>query len=331
MNKVKPYIPVLIINAKQPLEPVINKQEYIIAFRLDAVGDAVSRRNIELLIKGNCPFIVLVNPAYHADNGQMVETFELIELCLFSKSYFRIANIPVIAFEAAGDAGMNAWTGIAGAANPVMPAHRLAPEMLIPHLQQQGWSSVHQWTLSSGLSFREQIRGKKTPPLLLNHIDFDEQFLRENFFLNPSYLGDYIFFNGGPDDAHPTDDAPGNSNFTNSSMALEQGFHQLCLPTIGNNHLWEVSLREYLAAKNSVSELSKKNNMLQEMLNNAETTITLIKDTYKKDYHRLFKWYHKEYEMLPLWYKRFGHLIKAFKGQRSFRSLFDGSNRKYAD
>lgn len=28
-------------------------------------------------------------------------------------------------------------------------------------------------------------------------------------------------------------------------------------------------------------------------------------------------WYHKEYEVLPLWFKRFGHIIKLIKGQRT--------------
>jgi hypothetical protein len=33
-------------------------------------------------------------------------------------------------------------------------------------------------------------------------------------------------------------------------------------------------------------------------------------------------WYNKEYEVLPLWYKRFGHIIKVMKGKRSFKSLY---------
>jgi hypothetical protein len=34
------------------------------------------------------------------------------------------------------------------------------------------------------------------------------------------------------------------------------------------------------------------------------------------------QWYDKEYETLPLWYKRFGHLVKVMRGKRSFKSLF---------
>lgn len=33
-------------------------------------------------------------------------------------------------------------------------------------------------------------------------------------------------------------------------------------------------------------------------------------------------WYKKEYEILPLWYKRFGHIIKVAKGKRTLKSLF---------
>ncbi|HTI07080.1 MAG TPA: hypothetical protein VL832_00955 [Puia sp.] len=310
MNKVRPYIPVLIVDGKVPsLKPLTDKQEYIIALKLDAAGDANSLRNIQRLIKGNTPFFVLVEIDCQADTDKTVETFELIELCLFSKNYFRISNIPVIAFDRT-DGG-----SVTGTWDTALPANRLVPEGLIPHLQQQGWPAIHQWLLPSGLSFQEQIRGKKTPPLLVDTVDFEESFLRDNFFPNPSYLGDYIFFRN-------------SGKFT--AERIEQEFYRLCLSTIGNNQLWEVSFREYLSVKNSFSELSKKNNMLQEMLNNAETTISLIKDSYKKDYHRLFKWYHKEYEVLPLWYKRFGHLIKVFMGQRSFKSLFNGSERKYA-
>jgi glycosyltransferase involved in cell wall biosynthesis len=34
------------------------------------------------------------------------------------------------------------------------------------------------------------------------------------------------------------------------------------------------------------------------------------------------KWYHDEYEVLPLWYKRFGHIIKVVNGKRTLKSLF---------
>jgi len=43
------------------------------------------------------------------------------------------------------------------------------------------------------------------------------------------------------------------------------------------------------------------------------------------------EWYHYEYEILPLWYKRFGHIIKVIMGKRTFRSLFNDNVKKYKD
>jgi len=37
---------------------------------------------------------------------------------------------------------------------------------------------------------------------------------------------------------------------------------------------------------------------------------------------KTLQWYEDQYEVLPLWYKRFGHIIKVFMGKRSFKSLF---------
>lgn len=43
----------------------------------------------------------------------------------------------------------------------------------------------------------------------------------------------------------------------------------------------------------------------------------------------LQNYYTNEYEILPLWYKRFGHLLKVISGKRSFRSLFTDKEKKY--
>ena len=43
------------------------------------------------------------------------------------------------------------------------------------------------------------------------------------------------------------------------------------------------------------------------------------------------KWYHNEYEILPLWYKRFGHIIKVITRQKKIPSLFSDQVKKYND
>jgi hypothetical protein len=42
-------------------------------------------------------------------------------------------------------------------------------------------------------------------------------------------------------------------------------------------------------------------------------------------------YYTREYEILPLWYKRFGHILKVLTGKRTFRSLFRDNVKKYKD
>lgn len=50
--------------------------------------------------------------------------------------------------------------------------------------------------------------------------------------------------------------------------------------------------------------------------------IGLSKQVGESEYYEIKRWYQLEYEVLPLWYKRVGHLIKVLKGKRSFKSLF---------
>jgi hypothetical protein len=45
----------------------------------------------------------------------------------------------------------------------------------------------------------------------------------------------------------------------------------------------------------------------------------------------ILRFYKNEYEILPLWYKRFGHIIKVLQGKRSFRSLYDKNVKKYKE
>jgi len=52
---------------------------------------------------------------------------------------------------------------------------------------------------------------------------------------------------------------------------------------------------------------------------------------YEKQVTELLRFYKNEYEILPLWYKRLGHVIKVLMGKRTFRSLFDDRAKKYQD
>lgn len=68
----------------------------------------------------------------------------------------------------------------------------------------------------------------------------------------------------------------------------------------------------------SMKEISEKNTKLYLSIQKQERANGL-------------EWYYYEYEILPLWYKRFGHVIKVLQGKRSFKSLFNDDVKKYKD
>jgi hypothetical protein len=84
-----------------------------------------------------------------------------------------------------------------------------------------------------------------------------------------------------------------------------------------------------VVAHNSIAELYRNQSRLwkdRAML--YLNFIVLGKRISQNEYYGIKDWYNKEYEILPLWYKRFGHIIKVFLGKRSFSSLFDDKKPK---
>ncbi|MGC4035399.1 MAG: hypothetical protein QM764_05510 [Chitinophagaceae bacterium] len=75
-------------------------------------------------------------------------------------------------------------------------------------------------------------------------------------------------------------------------------------------------LRNEKAWADEKSNLWKKRNDLY------YSFIALSKEIGEKQYYDIINWYQQEYEVLPLWYKRFGHVIKVLKGKRTLKSLF---------
>ena len=51
----------------------------------------------------------------------------------------------------------------------------------------------------------------------------------------------------------------------------------------------------------------------------------------KQDLAIALDFYHYEYDILPLWFKRLGHIVKVLMGKRSLRSLFNDNVKKYKD
>lgn len=94
------------------------------------------------------------------------------------------------------------------------------------------------------------------------------------------------------------------------------------------NHILKTDISQFYITKDQFElemELWKKRTMLY------KDFLSLSKKIQEKEYYDVLNWYRDEYEILPLWFKRFGHIIKVIMGKRSFRSLFSNDVKKYKD
>lgn len=88
-------------------------------------------------------------------------------------------------------------------------------------------------------------------------------------------------------------------------------------------------LEENFALAKKEQELQKKAGILAEQLESLKNYQNPSDSRYKKQITELLYFYKYEYEILPLWYKQFGHIIKVLRGQRTFKSLFKDNVKKY--
>jgi hypothetical protein len=79
---------------------------------------------------------------------------------------------------------------------------------------------------------------------------------------------------------------------------------------------------QYIFMKNESWLWAKRTELYMDFL-------AISKKVQQKEYTDLLDWYNKEYEVLPIWYKRIGHAIKVIMGKRTFRSLFSDKVKKY--
>jgi len=91
------------------------------------------------------------------------------------------------------------------------------------------------------------------------------------------------------------------------------------------NNILNTDISQFYMEKEELElerELWKKRTLLY------QDFLSLSKKIQEKEYYDVINWYHKEYEILPLWYKRLGHIIKVIMGKRNFRSLFSDNVKK---
>lgn len=87
-----------------------------------------------------------------------------------------------------------------------------------------------------------------------------------------------------------------------------------------------------VSERQTIEKLNNDINHYQEVIEAQKSYATNSQgmDTgYRKQIKEIADFYFYEYEILPLWYKRFGHIIKVLTGKRTIRSLFNDNVKKY--
>ena len=90
-------------------------------------------------------------------------------------------------------------------------------------------------------------------------------------------------------------------------------------------------LKENRSLTMNNDQLMAKSERAQEQFDSYTLNYNITIARYKQQVTELLRFYTNEYEILPLWYKRLGHVIKVLMGKRSFRSLFDDKAKEYRD
>lgn len=92
-----------------------------------------------------------------------------------------------------------------------------------------------------------------------------------------------------------------------------------------NSHL----LYKYVLLDEEVVALREKLSVVLSNMENQKIYLHLMRE--EDEANKINNFYYTEYEILPLWYKKIGHILKVIMGKRSFRSLFDNNVKKYKE
>jgi regulator of replication initiation timing len=288
----RPYYPVLVCSSAEP--GFYRAEGYGFALVPDFSEKEVLKKILPVLINGSRKFMLLIHEEQVFMNTDAISS--IID-CLFSPNYISIDGKPVIGF-------------ISDETKTGSKSDRRR-DTLLSGILEQGWSSLVCW------AFIKTPAGGIEPvgdvPVFVNHLGTEKDF-KELYLSDLQTITEYILF---------------SEDTFDKTQELEQNFYEALQATISQYPLLKKGLWDFVQEKRTAARLRSRNASLEEKLANAEKTISVIRDKYKDDYENLFKWYHNEYEILPLWYKRFGHILKVLMGKRTFRSLFNDDVKKY--
>jgi len=96
-----------------------------------------------------------------------------------------------------------------------------------------------------------------------------------------------------------------------------------------NNPRLFSTVKDNLLLREENSLIARKIVSIESELSNQKEYADLLRSSHST--RKLQDYYTNEYEILPTWYKRVGHIIKVITGKRSFKSLLNDKLKKHND
>jgi|GEM_PF-2478747 hypothetical protein len=334
--------PIAIINPgnlKTLIENKTIQEFYGVALDLNAMDSEIDNDIRELLFKSDIKFCFTVNFSSRSSKPSIEAIKELYNkamLYFFSENYIRINNNPLINFLAHFD-------------NQV---HIHDHMMFVSHdeIFAQGFKGI-EYAFFNG-EIANNFYDTQQPYYYWNlnlsfTTDYEEALLSN--YLNNFLTNKFIFINTiGVQDIKQQfsvfkniEESLKNKNQhlynvlltvqNQANLINEQEVHiQSLQQRLDNSEVFLALLRTDLIS-NSTSLKDQYESYIRERKNLIDDRQAIVDDrqTIVNDRQAILDWYMREYEILPLWYKRFGHIIKIAKGKRSIKSVLKKNKKNH--
>ncbi|RYY14546.1 MAG: hypothetical protein EOO04_30045 [Chitinophagaceae bacterium] len=290
-----PFRPVYLVGPDQSNEVPLHVTP---CFRLSAASSDNFRYHFPEIRTRKGRFVVALD-----ENDSPDQIIQVLMHCVFCDNYLFAGESPVFLFYNS------------------KPEHGRGPSFrrtIKNRLSQQGFPSIVEWGSDDSNGESQFVTGSETdsvsPKIISEQTELDTAWIFEHMLRDFSSLSNYLVFDF---------DSPRNA------VSYEKHIALACESYLQKEPLLSEGLRAYVAQQQQQEALLAENRKLKQQQASDQKTINVIRTKYKDDYENLFKWYHNEYEILPMWYKKIGQLIKVLMGKRTFKSLFSDDVKKY--
>jgi len=248
------------------------------------------------------PFCVLIglDELFTTSNAELKKTIEVIISLTFHFNYIKVeSGKPLVLFETRKSNGENLISAITGA------------------FKDQGYDDVEIILLDRDINRAKGAEKQIWFNLQEGFVNLFSDYVRSVKQLDSSDTSFFFFL------AKPGELSEILNTLEKAEINVRENF-----PQVYN------LLKENMFLKVKERDLHTHLVLIQEeldSLNNYHLYHNLSESRYKRQIKELLRFYKNEYEILPTWYKRFGHIVKVIAGKRTLRSLFDDNVKKYKE